>query len=164
MVTALKFAVVSAIFLLPFAYPHSALSRIWSLSYQEAVWMCSTGDHQACDVMYRYEMARSAVPQAASSIKQRRKHRTDYPAHPTAPTGSLGGSRSSTPILLRLPLYCRGLWVLGLEPIMRAAGPVGRALPLRHDAFETELAGVPEHNVAGLADMLIQLQAGFGTT
>ena len=46
MVTGLKFAVVSAIFLLPFAYPHSALSRIWSLSYQEAVWMCSTGDHQ----------------------------------------------------------------------------------------------------------------------
>ena len=31
--------------------------------------MCSTGDHQACDVMYRYEMARSAVPQAANSIK-----------------------------------------------------------------------------------------------
>ncbi len=62
MVTGLKFAVVSAIFLLPFAYPHCALSRIWSLSYQEAVWMCSTGDHQACDIMYRYEMARSAVP------------------------------------------------------------------------------------------------------
>src|SRR3954451_703757 len=61
MVTGLKFAVVLAIFLLPFAYPHSALSRIWSLSYQEAVWMCSTGDHQACDVMYRYEMARSGV-------------------------------------------------------------------------------------------------------
>ena len=31
--------------------------------------MCSTGDHQACDVMYRYEMARFAVPQAANSIK-----------------------------------------------------------------------------------------------
>ena len=62
MVTGLKFAVVSAIFLLPFAYPHSALSQIWSLSYEEAVWMCSAGDHQACDVMYRYEIARSAVP------------------------------------------------------------------------------------------------------
>ena len=61
MVTALKFAVVSAIFLLPFAYPSSALSRIWSLSYQEAVWMCSTGDHQACDIMYRFELARSTV-------------------------------------------------------------------------------------------------------
>src|SRR4051812_35780541 len=61
MVKSLKFAVVSAIFLLPFAYPHSALSRIWSLSYQEAVWMCSTGDLQACEVMCRFELARSAV-------------------------------------------------------------------------------------------------------
>ena len=55
-------ALASAIFLLPIAYPHSALSRNWSLSYQEAVWMCSTGDHQACDVTYRYETSRSAVP------------------------------------------------------------------------------------------------------
>jgi hypothetical protein len=69
MLTGLKFAFVSAIVLLPLAYPHSALSRIWSLTHQEAVWMCSTGDHQACDVMYRYEMARSAVPEAVSSIK-----------------------------------------------------------------------------------------------
>ena len=60
--TRLKFALVSAIFLLPFAYPHSALSRNWSLTYQEAVGMCSTGDLQACDVMYRFELARSAVP------------------------------------------------------------------------------------------------------
>ena len=59
--TGLKFALVSAIFLLPFAYPHSALSRIWSLSYQEAVWMCGTGDLQACEVMYAYEMARSGM-------------------------------------------------------------------------------------------------------
>ena len=33
----LKFAVVSAICLMPFAYPHSALSWNWNaLSYQEA--------------------------------------------------------------------------------------------------------------------------------
>ena len=62
MVLGAKLALASAIFLLPIAYPHSALSRNWSLSYQEAVWMCSTGDHQACDVAYRYEMSRSAVP------------------------------------------------------------------------------------------------------
>jgi hypothetical protein len=61
MVKGSKWALVSAIFLLPFAYPHSAFSRNWSLSYEEAVWMCSTGDHQACDVMYRFELARSAV-------------------------------------------------------------------------------------------------------
>jgi hypothetical protein len=62
MVKGLKFAVVSAIFLFPFAYPQSALSRNHSLSYQEAVWMCSTGNLQACDVMYAHEMARSGVP------------------------------------------------------------------------------------------------------
>jgi hypothetical protein len=70
MFAGLKFAVVSALFLLLlFAHPESAHSRNWSLSYQEAVWMCSTGDLQACEVMYRYEMARSAVPHAANSIK-----------------------------------------------------------------------------------------------
>jgi hypothetical protein len=55
-------AVVSAIFLLPFAYPHSALSWEWNtLSYQEAVWMCSTGSPEACEAMYAYEMARAGV-------------------------------------------------------------------------------------------------------
>ena len=63
----LKFAVLSAIFLIPFAYPHSALSRNRSQTYQEAVWMCSTGDLQACDVMYRFELARSAVPSDSSA-------------------------------------------------------------------------------------------------
>jgi hypothetical protein len=43
MVKRLKFAVVLAIFLLPLAYSHSALSR--SLSYQEAVWMCEQPNH-----------------------------------------------------------------------------------------------------------------------
>jgi hypothetical protein len=61
MVQNLKCVLVSAMFVLPFAYTHSAFSRNWSLSYQEATWMCSTGDLQACDVMYRFELARSAV-------------------------------------------------------------------------------------------------------
>jgi hypothetical protein len=60
------FAVVSAIFLLPFAYPPSALSWEWnSLSYQEAVWMCGAGNLQACEAMYAYEMARFGVWVAA---------------------------------------------------------------------------------------------------
>ena len=62
MLKGLTFAVVSAIFLIPLAYPHSALS--WNrnaLSYQEAVWMCGTGNFEACDVMYAYELARSGV-------------------------------------------------------------------------------------------------------
>jgi hypothetical protein len=58
MVKGLKFAVVSAILMFPFAYPHSALS--WTaLSYQEAVWSCSTSNLQACDVMHAYEEASS---------------------------------------------------------------------------------------------------------
>ena len=42
MVKGLKFAAVSAIFLFPFVYPHSALARTY-LSYQEAVWLCGAG-------------------------------------------------------------------------------------------------------------------------
>ena len=58
----LKFTVVSASFLMPFAYPHSAVSWNWNaLSYQEAAWMCGTGNLQACEVMYAYEMARSGA-------------------------------------------------------------------------------------------------------
>jgi hypothetical protein len=69
----LKRAVVSAIFLLPLPYSHSALSRNHSLSYQEAVWMCSNGSLQACDVMYAYDTARSGVAAGGS------------PADPTMP-------------------------------------------------------------------------------
>jgi hypothetical protein len=60
MVKGLKVAVVSAIFLFHFAYPHSAHSRTF-LSYQEAVWMCGAGDPQACDAVYLYEAAPSKV-------------------------------------------------------------------------------------------------------
>jgi hypothetical protein len=64
MVKGLKFAVVWAIFLLPFAYPPSALA--WSsLSYHEAVWSCSAGNLKACEDMYAYEMARPGVPAAS---------------------------------------------------------------------------------------------------
>jgi hypothetical protein len=61
-------AVVPAIILLSFAYPHhSALSWEWnSLGYQEAVWMCSNGNLQACEAMYVYEMARSGRTMSAS--------------------------------------------------------------------------------------------------
>ncbi len=65
---------------------------------------------------------------------------------------------------LPLPLHRWRMRVLGFEPIVRAAGSVGRAETLRHDAFQPELTGVPEHDVARLADTLVQLQAGLGTT
>ena len=58
MVKGSMFAVVSAILLFLFAYSHSALA--WTaLSYQEAAWLCSSGNLQACDVMYAYENAPS---------------------------------------------------------------------------------------------------------
>jgi hypothetical protein len=62
MVKALKSAVVAAIFLCPFVSPHSAFARTF-LSYQEAVWMCGTGDLEACDAMHAYE----AGPRGAKS-------------------------------------------------------------------------------------------------
>src|SRR5262245_5128875 len=43
--------------------------------------------------------------------------------------------------LLRLALHRRCRQVLHLEPIRRAAGAIHRVLPLRHDAFESHLAG-----------------------
>jgi len=61
MVKSLKFAVVAAIFLVPFTQARSALS--WTaLSYEEAAWLCSNGYLQACDVMYAYETARPGMP------------------------------------------------------------------------------------------------------
>src|SRR5438045_1612889 len=52
------------------------------------------------------------------------------------------------PILFRLALHRRRCRVLELEPILRSAGTVARAEPLRDDAFEAHLACVPEHRRA----------------
>ena len=60
----LRFKICARIGNLPFAYrlpSQRSLAELVSELYQEAVWMCSTGDHQACDVTYRYETSRSAV-------------------------------------------------------------------------------------------------------
>ena len=79
------FAVVSAIFVFPFAYPHSALSwelELNFLSYQEAAWMCSTGSLQACETMYAYEMARSGVS-GRSQVSGGRPADSTMPQHRT---------------------------------------------------------------------------------
>ncbi len=55
--------------------------------------------------------------------------------------------------------------VLHLEPIRRTAGAIGRVLPLAHNSFEPELAGVCEHSRAVLVlDVLIErtLRSGVG--
>jgi hypothetical protein len=69
MVKGLRFAVVAAIFACPFAYPHSALARTF-LSYQEAVWMCGTGDLEACDAMHAYESAPPGAKRGPMSTEE----------------------------------------------------------------------------------------------
>ena len=68
MVKGLRFAAVSAIFLLPFVYPHSASARTY-LSYHEAVWLCGAGDLEACDVMNAYEAAPPGVRRGSMSTQ-----------------------------------------------------------------------------------------------
>jgi hypothetical protein len=53
--------------------------------------------------------------------------------------------------------YRRRLRVLALQPIRGAAGAVGRALTLGHDAFESELAGMLEDERAVFLDVLVKL-------
>src|SRR6478735_5221159 len=72
-------AVGSAIFLFSFAYPHTALSWNWNaLSYQEAAWMCGTGNLQACEVMYAFEMARSGAAAGGSQVSGRGGSPADF--------------------------------------------------------------------------------------
>src|SRR5262249_10308966 len=69
-----------------------------------------------------------------------------------------------TPIFFGFPLYCGVLWLLALDPVARAAGAVGRAKPLRHNALEAELTSMAKHNVARFCDVIVDLQpyAGLG--
>src|SRR5262249_24950068 len=62
--------------------------------------------------------------------------------------------------LLRLPLHGRCIRVLLFEPIGRAPGAIHRVLPVRHDAFESHLAGVGEDGRAVALDMLVEPDAG----
>src|SRR5262249_3932209 len=62
------------------------------------------------------------------------------------------------PILVRLALHRRRIRVLELEPVLRPAGAVARAEPLRHDALEAHLAGVPEYALAIVGEVLVQTQ------
>ena len=65
-----------------------------------------------------------------------------------------------SPILLGFALHGRRIHVLHFEPIGRAAGAVGRILPLRHDTFKPHLAGMGKDGRAVALDMLVQAQAG----
>src|SRR5262245_41153516 len=65
---------------------------------------------------------------------------------------------SLAPVLLRLPFHRRMLWVLALDPVPRAAEAIGRAEPLRHDAFEAKLTSMAKHHVTRRYDVVVNLQ------
>src|SRR5262249_1744085 len=64
------------------------------------------------------------------------------------------------PPLLRLALHRWRFRVLELQPILRSAGSVARPEPLRHDALEAYLAGVPEYALAIVGEVLVQTPPG----
>src|SRR5215813_104742 len=69
---------------------------------------------------------------------------------------------TTAPFFLLFALHRRCIRVLHFEPIRRAAGTVGRVLPLRDNAFEAKLAGMGEDGRAVALDMLIEPDAGAG--
>src|SRR5262249_28711026 len=62
------------------------------------------------------------------------------------------------PVFFGVPSHRFARRVLELEPVLRAPGSVARAEPLRHDAFEAHLAGVPEYALAIVGEVLVQTQ------
>src|SRR5262249_56545998 len=71
------------------------------------------------------------------------------PGHPPPPP---------PPTLSGLRLHRRMLWVLTLDPVPRAAGAVGRAEPLRDNAFVAKLTSMTEHHVPRRYDVVVDLQ------
>src|SRR6516165_10321860 len=65
---------------------------------------------------------------------------------------------SAPPLFLSLAAHCRCFRILEFQPVFRSAGTVARAEPLRHDAFEAHLAGVPEYALAIMGEVLVQTQ------
>src|SRR5262249_58542091 len=63
------------------------------------------------------------------------------------------------PIFLGLPYHRGSRRVLHLEPVRRVAGAIHRVLALRHDAFESHLAGVGEDGRAVAFHVLVEAQA-----
>src|SRR5262249_43181633 len=68
----------------------------------------------------------------------------------------------SAPLFFGLAFHRRRIRVLELEPILRSAGPVARAEPLRDDALEAHLAGVAEYALAIMSEVLVQTQPPEG--
>jgi hypothetical protein len=64
------------------------------------------------------------------------------------------------PVLLRLAFNRGRDRVLDLEPVLDPAGAIGRATPLRHDAFAAERASVFEHDRA--VDYVVSIEQDAG--
>src|SRR5262249_59541749 len=69
-------------------------------------------------------------------------------------------SKFSPPTPPPPPVSPLALRVLELQPFLRPAGAVAGGEPLRHDALEAHLAGVPEHALAVVGEVLVEAQAG----
>src|SRR5262249_31834871 len=82
------------------------------------------------------------------SLRRRRREARGF-------DGYVPGVSSSAPILFRLALHGRCRRVLELEPVLRSTATIARTEALADDALEAEFAGVAEHHVAGLLDMLV---------
>ena len=79
-----------------------------------------------------------------------RRHHAPVPSRRSASRPRAGWHRarrssarslSSAPILLGFALHGRRIGVFHLEPIGRAAGPIGRVFPLRHDRIRVRGSG-----------------------
>jgi hypothetical protein len=64
----------------------------------------------------------------------------------------------SVPILLGFTLYRWRFRILDLHPMRRTPGAIGRAEPLRHDAFAAEFAGVLENDVAVAVAVVVVIE------
>jgi hypothetical protein len=67
----------------------------------------------------------------------------------------------SAPVLFRLALHGWRSRILDLDPIVRSAEPIGRAEPLRHDAFTSELTSMMEQDQAFDVEMFVERDAGM---
>ena len=83
-----------------------------------------------------FGLAPYCVEPPKRAVERGRIRKWSLPAH--------ASPLSLPPILFALALHRRRLRVLHLEPVGRAAGAVGRILPLRHYTFEPHLAGMGE--------------------
>src|ERR1700719_2931068 len=77
--------------------------------------------------------------------------------------GSGGVSSSQPREMIPCTDHRQAVRVLDLDPIPRRAGPIRRRQPLRHDALQPELAGVPEYNGAVLVGVIVQNDPGQST-